>query len=536
MTPLQESLSRSRLSVAAALVSVVLAGLFVFVQPWGIPHRLGLALGAAFIASALLVRVRKLAPGRAALIALAGALGVLGVDALLGLGAPPGRVPGRDDGPDSSEAHPRLGRVPTPDLTFKTYYPDDRGGYLHGEDARLGIWALHVMPGSVAELVLPSGDPELLRVAIRKANRDTTWHVQLVQSRFATRSGESYFITFRARADRPRTASIGFTENHPPWRTQGLYLDVDLTPDWKAFREVFTSRRTDTNSMIAFNLAGSDIPVEVAEVVLHGPPAGRKVEPISARPRFYILHRRNELGCRDQDYPVPRPKNGVRVLALGDGFTMGIGVHEEDTFAHLIERDLNAPASPQSRVSGYEVINCGVSGYGTREHRLFYELFGAAYQPDLVLVTMGWNDDRRYWEEGLREAIQRGPGRLARLSSVVGKIDASRRLKRTHDYRRSVEDLLALDKAVRARGARLAVAVSRHGPPALGNSLFETVRDGLKGSGIPVLDLGALPAADSASGRLDPPGPGAHQRAATELLRWLRKDILPSLEHPGSGL
>ena len=24
----------------------------------------------------------------------------------------------------------------------------------------------------------------------------------------------------------------------------------------------------------------------------------------------------------------------------------------------------------------YEVVNCGVSGYGTREERIFYEVFG----------------------------------------------------------------------------------------------------------------------------------------------------------------
>jgi hypothetical protein len=575
---------RQILIAAAGLDSLVLTCLFVLARPWGILHGIGIALGAAallaamrawktgaadygagvvlalslqtvgFLGSAggaaslaqlrpvqvaalvaylailssfLLIRLGWLAPGRAALTGSAIALGVLGVDAVLGRGAPT-RIVAERQWPDPSVAHPRLGRVPRPYSGFATYYADDRHGYLLEEDLRAKAWEFSVMPGSVAELVLPKENPKLLRVAIRKANPDTVWHVQVFQFRFEIERRVPYYVTFRARADRPRKIWVGVAQHHPPWTDLGLYASIDLTPDWKEFREPFLSRRADTNAMIVFHLAGSDVPVELDSVTLHSPPSGQRVDPILSTQRFFIRYQRNGLGCRDRDYGVPGP-NRVRILALGDGFTAGVDVHVQDAFPRLLERELNGQPSTEPRAPGYEVINCGVPAYGTREQRLFFELFGATYKPDLVLVTMGWNDDRFYWEERQRELIQRGPGRLERLSSVLHRIRATLRLRRTYDYRRSVEDLRALDKAVRAQGARLIVAVSRHGPDGLGDSVLATVRKGLAGSEIPLLDLGRLTVTDSGPGDSeDLPGLGAHRAAALQLLRWLRKDVLPT--------
>jgi hypothetical protein len=571
---------------AAALVSLVLSGLVLLARPWGVGHLLGLVLGAltllaafkawrtgslrdaglvllalslqigifllsaagtppltrfrlvqtaailgyvAILGGLLLVRMGGYAPRRAALVASAAALGILAGDRILGLGAPADRLPARRDWPDSSDRHPRLGRVPRPYSDYKTYYTDDRRGYLLEEDLRTKTWDLAVMPGSSAELVLPPDDPALLRVAIRKGNPDSIWTVQLMHSRFAIARQTPYYITLRARADHPRKAILIFAQHHPPWAELGLRHELNLTREWQEFREVFVARRADTNAMIAFHLAGSDVPVEVAAVTLHGPPSGQKIDPALARTRFFVRHQRNALGCRDRDYVSPPPKQTVRILTLGDGFTSGLGVHEKDTFAKQLERELNGQSSRTPQTAGYEVINCGVPGYGTHEQRLFFELFGATYKPDVVLVTMAWNDDRFYWEASRRELFKRPPGRIEQLSSVARKIDASVRLWRSHDYRRSVQDLLALDKAARAQGARLIVAVSRHGPAGLGDSLLATVGRGIKGSAIALLDLGAPAAPDSGKRNPNaPPGPAAHRAAALELFRWLRQDVLPS--------
>ena len=76
----------------------------------------------------------------------------------------------------------------------------------------------------------------------------------------------------------------------------------------------------------------------------------------------------------------------------------------------------------------------------------------------------------------------------------------------------------------------LIVAVSRHGPPGLGDSLLATTRRGLAGTDIPLLDLGMLGATDSIPG--NPtwlPGPVAHHAVALDLAGWLRKDVLPQV-------
>jgi hypothetical protein len=578
-----ESPPRPVLAWAAALDSLVLSGLFLLVRPWGIWHGLGFLFGAltvrgailawrkengrytawavlalslqvaAFLAtsggiellarlrliqvaaivaylaillSLLLTRRGRKTPGQAALWGSAIALAVWGIDAVLGVGPPPNRVPARLDWPDSADVHPKLGRVPRPYSSFKTYYSENPDSALLEEDLRSRTWAFSVMPGSEAELVLPPQRPEVLRVAIQKASPDSNWHIQLTRAPFTVEAKVPYFINFRARADRPRKAAIEFSRNHPPWSSLGLYDNIALTTEWKDFREVFTASVKDTNARLTFNLAGSNSPVEIARVELHGPPAGQKIEPTFAADRYYIPYQRNALGCRDRDYPRSRPAHDVRILALGDAFTAGVGVLEKNTFARLLDSELNDQGRANPRLS-YEVINCGVSGYGTHEQLLFFQLFGATYRPDLVLVTMDWNDDQFYWEARGRESLRREPGRLEQLSSVLHKIKVIRGWTRTHEYRRCVEDLRALDQAARKQGARLVVTVSRHGPPALGDLLLATVRSGLARDSIPVLDLGTLQTADSVRDNpRGPAGPRAHRAAAAALSRWLRNDVL----------
>ena len=95
----------------------------------------------------------------------------------------------------------------------------------------------------------------------------------------------------------------------------------------------------------------------------------------------------NNKGFRDkQDYRYLKPKGLLRVLVLGDSHTVGFEVDQEDTFASILEREL------QSRGFSAEVLNTGVSGMGTAEQLAFLENEGLRYDPDIVIVAFFAND------------------------------------------------------------------------------------------------------------------------------------------------
>jgi lysophospholipase L1-like esterase len=96
----------------------------------------------------------------------------------------------------------------------------------------------------------------------------------------------------------------------------------------------------------------------------------------------------NAGGIRDRDdITFDKPEGQRRVVCIGDSFTFGWGVRDEDGWVRLLETDL--------RTSGRDVrtVNCGASGalcvdeyeWGLRNR------FGR-FQPDAVVVTLCLND------------------------------------------------------------------------------------------------------------------------------------------------
>jgi lysophospholipase L1-like esterase len=65
---------------------------------------------------------------------------------------------------------------------------------------------------------------------------------------------------------------------------------------------------------------------------------------------FSIKHKNNSYGLRDENEDL----NKVEIITLGDSFTLGYGVQQEETFASLIEDNVKK-----------ETLNAGMSSYGT---------------------------------------------------------------------------------------------------------------------------------------------------------------------------
>jgi hypothetical protein len=100
-----------------------------------------------------------------------------------------------------------------------------------------------------------------------------------------------------------------------------------------------------------------------------------------------VWFRIDHQGMRDdRDFAYAKPPGVKRIVSLGDSFTIGYEVALEDTFSQVLERELGR------RGRRVEVLNAGVSGFGTAEEAVYLERELWKYAPDLVLVSFFVND------------------------------------------------------------------------------------------------------------------------------------------------
>src|SRR5215204_5017934 len=88
----------------------------------------------------------------------------------------------------------------------------------------------------------------------------------------------------------------------------------------------------------------------------------------------------NSVGWRDLEHEVEKPDGVFRILVLGDSFMEANSVPLDNTFHRQLEKFARATGN------NVEVINMGVSGYGTLQEYLVFQDIGHLYNPDLVLV------------------------------------------------------------------------------------------------------------------------------------------------------
>jgi lysophospholipase L1-like esterase len=95
----------------------------------------------------------------------------------------------------------------------------------------------------------------------------------------------------------------------------------------------------------------------------------------------------NAEGFRDRNHEVT--PNTKKIAVLGDSFTMGTGVYEEDMYVPQTEKLLN----DQDQNTNYEVFNFGVSGYALTNYKTILERNALKYNPDLVVIGFCASND-----------------------------------------------------------------------------------------------------------------------------------------------
>ncbi len=128
----------------------------------------------------------------------------------------------------------------------------------------------------------------------------------------------------------------------------------------------------------------------------------------------YVLPYRvkiNSLGLRGEEIAAEKPKGVYRILTLGDSYTFGERVDDEQTFPFQLEKLLNN--SPQIK-SAVEVVNAGHACYSSREEYEYLLERGLRLNPDMVIMAWFCNDitelSREYsWRDLLKEHYRYEP-------------------------------------------------------------------------------------------------------------------------------
>jgi hypothetical protein len=97
---------------------------------------------------------------------------------------------------------------------------------------------------------------------------------------------------------------------------------------------------------------------------------------------FKVKIRSNSYGLRDTEYQFSRQAGMKRVIVLGDSFTWGWGVEQEEIFCEVAEREMK----------NTEFINLGQHAYGTAQEYLLLKKLGMKFSPDLTVLAFFYND------------------------------------------------------------------------------------------------------------------------------------------------
>jgi hypothetical protein len=525
-------------TASLAVVWLPLAVLFVWQvvhTPPPYPDRLlHVAVAIVHAAVALLIAGRTIGwppPGEAALLLGSIAVALLAVEAWLEPDPDASAPVVRWEGsllPDSV-----LGERYAPYSEMRTWFVDNPRDYFEAVDPRAATWRLATHRG-VAQLEVHAADEVELAVRIDTVGVPDRSAVQVNQAGLEIRAGARYRLRFLARAVPSRTISYAVSRAHPPWDGVGLYRDLVVDSTWRETVDTFRASGATDNARVHFDLGGPPGGFRARGVELVNLDSAAVVAPPLDSTGYVVRYRFNGLGCRGPDRAIPAAPGTVRIVGLGDSYLLGVGVHEADVLTAHLERLLNERATRRRESHRYEVINCGVSGYATKQERLFYESVARTYRPDIVLLAYVSNDDIS-WLDEVQQGWIGAPGPLAQLFMTWGLIEHRVRDRPPPDFGPVLDETLRLAEAVRGDGGRLFTFLFRNevidtvGGGARWGALRQAVAGGLAARGIPFHDAGAdlLAAHSFAELRVHPadghPNELAHRLTAEVVARMLEE-------------
>jgi lysophospholipase L1-like esterase len=156
---------------------------------------------------------------------------------------------------------------------------------------------------------------------------------------------------------------------------------------------------------------------------------------------FESVVRINSRGFRDVERFYERHGSKFRIVVLGDSMVWGWGVQQDQIFTALAERQRQ----------DIEVINLGVSGYGTDQELILLRLEALPYCPDLIVVVVMDNDFDTNTQTSLFLGYQKPMFELGKNGSLVlTNTPVPKQSIWVHSAAAAMQDSYLLNQAARA--------------------------------------------------------------------------------------
>lgn len=111
-------------------------------------------------------------------------------------------------------------------------------------------------------------------------------------------------------------------------------------------------------------------------------------------PEFHYTVDTNSLGFRDREFSVEADPEVIKIAVLGDSFTYGWGVAEEESWPRILENMLRQKGYPAV------VLNLGKPGYFPFMYASTAIYYLPALKPDIVLIGVLQGDDLLQMDHG----------------------------------------------------------------------------------------------------------------------------------------
>jgi lysophospholipase L1-like esterase len=195
----------------------------------------------------------------------------------------------------------------------------------------------------------------------------------------------------------------------PPWADAARVLEPDQALLWRSragverrYVDVFTPMRTEAYRVALLRRFRPSLP-----------------ESLAHNPTWRIAL--NSQGFRSREVEVPKPRRRVRVVCLGDSWTFGANVDQDQAYPQRLEAFLRR-AYPATDV---EVLNLGVFGYSSFQGLTLLRRHVRAFEPDVVVIGFAMNDSR---VAGFRDedVARTAPSPVARAAPLAGRSEIVR--------------------------------------------------------------------------------------------------------------
>jgi hypothetical protein len=330
----------------------------------------------------------------------------------------------------------------------------------------------------------------ILRVDIDGSTGKNPWQLQLYRAPVRIEEGRSYQFLFQARAAASRTIGAVVTLGHAPWTPLGPGEFHQLDTTWQSFGSNFVSIATDSAAFLRFDVAGHDADVEFRDVALREA-SGSRVDLLGAT-SYSLAYHFDSLGCRGPQRSVAKDSATLRVLALGDSYTLGAGVRGDDAWPARLEALLNSSSRPAG-AQRVQVFNCAVAGAGAANARARADSLVDAIDPHLVLLGLVLGDEKSGSDDVTVPRLHlRGIDHLLRSVRWLRYRGAERdMLAGVNGGIPAIQDEVArLESVARSAGSRVAVLLLQDRQSPAWDTFVTAMTDSTRTPEVPVLALG----------------------------------------------